>query len=277
MARRRKKVAERRDSSVWGKFFPFILGFAILGAVGLFMYQTHQSPTNPKTFCPQSEEGLGITALVIDVSDKLTKSQTARLENELENISNVSAERPSAFLEKGEKMLVYFVKPEGQDFHPVFDLCHPGDIANRTWDEKATEGEFFAQRKWQKFKGEMMSDIAKEISNSSGADTSPIIETLQYVRDKHFPPSDLMDAATNYRIVLWSDMLQHSKETSHFQTLGDSKAVLKRKPLNLDGVDVWIFYLVSEKYSDYQTGEHMTWWREIFSLSQARLKQIKPL
>ena len=277
MARTKKRSSETSKPIRAMKFIFFILSFAAIGAVGFFMYQTYQSPTDPKTFCPQNEKGLGITALIIDVSDKLTKSQAARLENELENISNVSTERPSAFLEKGERMLVYFVEPEGQDFHSVFDLCHPGDIANRTWDEAATEGKFFAQKKWQKFKSGMMSDITKEIDNSTEADTSPIIETIQYVRDKHFPPSDLMDGTTNYRIVLWSDMLQNSKETSHFQTLGDSKAVLKRKPLSLDGIDVWIFYLVSEKYSDYQTGEHMTWWREIFSLSQARLKQIKPL
>lgn len=277
MARTRKRTGEKDKSSAWGNSLPFIVSFAILGVVVFFMYQTYQSPVDPKTFCPQSEKGLGVTALIIDVSDKLTKSQGARLENELENISNVSEERPSAFLEKGERMLVYFVKPEGQDFHSVFDLCHPGDIANRTWDEKATEGEFFAQRKWQKFKSGMVSEITKEIDNSTEVDTSPIIETIQYVRDKHFPPSDLMDRTTNYRIVLWSDMLQHSKETSHFQNLGDSKAVLKRNPMNLDGIDVWIFYLISEKYSDYQTGEHMTWWREIFSLSQARLKAIRPL
>ena len=276
MARTRRIGGETGKSSVWGNSLPFILGFAILGAVGFFIISTQQPPTDAK-FCPQNEKGLGMTAFIIDVSDKLTGSQTARLENELENISNVSVERPSAFLEKGEKMLIYFVKPEGQDIHPVFDLCHPGDVANRTWDEKATEGKFFAQRKWQKFKSGMMSDITKEIGDSSGADTSPIIETIQYVRDKNFPPSDLIDGTTNYRIVLWSDMLQHSKEASHFHPLGDSKAVLKRKPMNLDGIEVWVFYLVSEKYSDYQTSEHITWWREVFSLSQARLKAIKPL
>ena len=276
MPRTRKRVDETEKSSVWGSYFPYILGLAILGTAGFFVISTQQPPTDSK-FCPENEKGLGITAFIVDVSDKLTNSQTARLENELENISNVSSERPSAFLEKGEKMLVYFVKSEGQDLHPVFDLCHPGDVANRTWDQKATEGKFFAQKKWEKFKHDMMSDITREIDNSTGANTSPIIETIQYIRDKNFPPPDLMDKTTNYRIVLWSDMLQHSKEASHFRGLGDSKTVLKRKPLRLDGVDVWVFYLVSEKYSDYQTGEHMTWWREIFSLSQARLKAIRPL
>ena len=56
----------------------------------------------------------GVTALLIDVSDKLTNSQAARLQNELKNISSLSAKRPSPFLKKGDKLLVYFVEPEGQ-------------------------------------------------------------------------------------------------------------------------------------------------------------------
>ena len=274
---RRNRYSEASKSSVWSGSFPFVLGFAILGAVGFFVISTQQPPINPKTFCPKNEKGLGITAFIIDVSDKLTNSQMVRLENELQHISDVSAERPSAFLEKGEKMLVYFVKPEGQTLHPVFELCHPGDVNNRAWHEKAREGEVFAQKKWQKFKSEMISGITKEIDNSTEANTSPIMEVIQYVRDKNFPPSDLMDETSNYRIVLWSDMLQNSKEISHFHTLGDTEDVSKRKPLKLDGIEVFVFYLISEKYSNYQTGKHMAWWREIFSLSQARLKQIKRL
>ena len=41
-----------------------------------------------------------VTVLLIDVSDKLSNSQKARLDNELLNISNTSSNRTEAFLAK---------------------------------------------------------------------------------------------------------------------------------------------------------------------------------
>ena len=100
---------------------------------------------------------------MIDVSDKITNSQVARLENELKHISTISKKQSSSFLEKGEKLLVYFVEPEGQVPSLVFSMCHPGDIANRSVADELSEGAIFAQKKWQKFTSDIMTSIENKI------------------------------------------------------------------------------------------------------------------
>ena len=266
----------KKKKNSLGSFTPFAVGGVILAAIIAYV-AIQPPPTDPHTFCPQNTKDLGITAFVIDVSDKLTSSQAARLENELRNISAHSAERQSAFLKKGEKLLIYFVESEGQSPSMEFEMCHPGNIADRTWEDELSEGAIFAQKKWKKFTDEIMFSIDVKIGASTGTATSPIIETIQYIRAKKFPPPDLMDKKINYRIVLWSDLLQNSSEGNHFKDLGDFKAVLRRKPLELSGVDLFVFQLMSEKYSKHQTDEHVAWWRRVFATAKAELNAWEKL
>ncbi len=265
-----QRSSRRKGKSTIGNFIPFVIGGLVL--VAIFGYVAIQpTPTDPRTFCPQDTTNMGITALVIDVSDKLTNSQAAKLENELINISNISAERPTPFLKKGEKLLVYFVEPEGQVPSMVFSMCHPGDIANRTLTDELSEGAIYAQKKWNKFTNDIMTTIDTKISGSNEIATSPIIETVQFIRAKSFPPPDLMNAATNYRLIIWSDLLQNSAEGDHFKALGDYKLFLKRNPIELSGIELSVFQLISKKYVEHQTKEHVVWWRRVFATSKVDL------
>ena len=263
--------SRQRGKSLIRRWIPFVFGGFIL--IAIFVYILGQPPSiDPHTFCPQDTKNIGVTVLLIDISDKLTDSQAVRLKNELENISNVSAERPSAFLKKGDKMLVYFVEPEGQIPSMVFSMCHPGDIENRTQRDKLSEGVIFARKKWNEFTDDISASIDDKISSSTGIATSPLIETIQFIREKSFPPPDLMNKITNYRLVVWSDFLQNSAEGNHFETLGDYEVALKRNPIKLRGIELYVFQLVSKNYVRYQTNEHVVWWRKLFAKANATLK-----
>ena len=155
MSRRRpslQKKSKKNEKSSLGRLLPFTLGGIILAAIAGYML-VKPPQMDPKTFCPQGIKDMGKTALLIDVSDKLTDNQAARLHNELINISNVATDRPSPFLQKGEMLLVYFVEPEGQVTSLVFSMCHPGDVQNRTATEKASEARFFAEKKMEEIYG----------------------------------------------------------------------------------------------------------------------------
>ena len=249
---------------------PFAVACVLL--VVVVTYVSIQPPlANPVTFCPQDNKDLGITALVIDVSDKLTNGQEAGLKNELKSISDISTGKRSRFLKKGEKLLVYFVEPEGRDPSIVFEMCHPGDIANRTWEEGLSEGRVLAEKKWRKFTEQITFNIDTKIKGSTELATSPIIETMQYVRNKSFPSSRVINGATNYRIILWSDLLQNSSKENHYKNLGDIETILKRKPTDLNEIQLFVFQLASDKYSGYQTTEHTVWWRNFFLAAGADL------
>ena len=274
MSKRRstaRRTSSRREGSLFGNALLFGAGGILLAAV--FGYMLMQPPaTNPKTFCPQDETKMGMTALLIDVSDKLNYSQLARLENELKNISTISNEQNSPFLKKGDKLLVYFVEPEGQKPSLVFSMCHPGDIANRSVADELSEGAIFAQKKWDKFKKDIMASIEDKIDASSELSTSPIIEAMQFIRSENFPPPQLIGGVSNYKMIVWSDLLQNSSEDNHFGTLSDFKETLRRNPIDLTGVEISIFQIVSKKYNKYQTNEHAAWWRKLFSKSNADMR-----
>ena len=265
------RYSRQKEKISLSDLVPFLATAGVLLLV-IIIYVTIRPPSaDSLTFCPTNTKDLGITVLVIDVSDKLTSGQEAGLKNELKSISNLSADDRSTFLKKGEKLLVYFIEPEKQNPSIVFEMCHPGNIADRTWEAELSEGEIFARKKWQKFTEDIISSIDTKIKNSTELPTSPIIETVQYVRNKSFPSSRLINGAVNYRIILWSDLLQNSSEENHYKTLGNIESILKRKPINLDQIQFFVFQLASDKYSKYQTREHVTWWRDFFLAAEADL------
>jgi len=71
------------------------------------------------------------------------------------------------------------------------------------------------------------------------------------------------------RLVLYSDLLQHSNALSHYQTSYPDApdmartAGLRSIATRLDGVDVAIFRLERDQYSRWQTGHHFHWWKDL--------------
>ena len=81
--------------------FPWLLGSFLIGGIIVFML-IKPPEVDSKTFCNKKENIPGVTVILIDVSDKLSFSQKARLDNELKSISKTSAKRTNAILNKGE-------------------------------------------------------------------------------------------------------------------------------------------------------------------------------
>ena len=163
MSKRREHNRRKRSSNFsFSNIVPWFFGsLLIAGIVGYMIIRP--SAVNEKTFCNDKGNIPGVTVLLIDVSDKLSNSQKARLNNELINISNTSSNRTEAILNKGEKLVVYFVEEEGIKPSLAFSMCHPGDISKRNLLEKFSEGESFAKKKWEKFSKDTSTEINNKI------------------------------------------------------------------------------------------------------------------
>ena len=277
MSKRRDSNKRKRGSNFsFSSIVPWLFGsLLIAGIVGYMIIRP--SAVNQKTFCDDKGNIPGVTVLLIDVSDKLSNSQKARLNNELINISNTSSNRNKAILNKGEKLVVYFVEQDGIKPNLAFSMCHPGDISKRNLLEKISEGESFAKKKWEKFSKDTTREINNKISQTSAISTSPIIKTIQFIRSKEFPPPSLINEDLNYNIIIWSDMIQNSEISNHFKEMNDYKKVLRENPLILNGIKISVFQLMSKKYIKYQTNNQLMWWRKIFASSKAYLKLWEPL
>ena len=171
---------------------------------------------------------------------------------------------------KGEKLIVYSLT-EGDIPEVVFDLCHPGDISDRENYEGLYEGEIFAQKRWIKFSKGISEKVMPLIENESQLQKSRILESIKFIKEKHFSHIKSNDSK-NHKLVIWSDMLQNGDKVSHFNGLEDVKSVEEKYPFRLNGVDIFLFYLKSEKYSELQTTEHQHWWIDFFRLTEGNLK-----
>jgi hypothetical protein len=279
MSKRRvpaQKSRVRRKKSSMSSYLPIFGGLLALAVLGAFMF-TRPPPVDPSTFCTKDTSSIGMTALLIDVSDELSSAQGARLQKEIEAISSTSEERQSAFLKKGDKLVVYFVEAQGQVPSMVFSMCHPGDVENRSLSDSLSEGAIIANKKWQKFKSDTLVTIEQKIDSSSNLDTSPLIEAIQYIRSKDFPPPAVIDRANDYQFVIWSDMIQNSDQSNHFAELGSYKTVLKNNPIDLKGIGLSVFQLRSKRYSKFQTNEHVAWWRKFIAYANGELNGWDPI
>ena len=151
-------------------------------------------------------------------------------------------------------------------------MCNPGQLSDRTRIESLSEGGKFAAHRWNNFSKKINEKIENKLKYTTDLSSSPIIETIQYVRAKGFPPTDLMDKNSNYRIFLWSDLLQNSSLENHFISQEKNtdinnivKDIQRRKPLVANNIKFYIYQFVSDKYSNYQNKFHNKWWKVYFS------------
>ena len=168
--------------------------------------------------------------------------RSSALDNELRYLSDTSADRPNPFLSKGELFVVYFLETEDKPPELLFSMCHPGALADRSVVEKLSQGEMFARKQWEEFQQNTLERIDQRIASSQNAATSPIYETLQYIRAEEFPPPTLVSGDDDYSLLIWSDMIQNSSKENHFLEISQPEAFFKSNPLQMKGINVELMF-----------------------------------
>lgn len=261
---------------------PVVVLCVLVVVVGAVVYELNRGvdKTDPTTFCPQTGAH-SQTVVIIDTSDPLSPIQIVALKrfaealikppDENENVTDNSDSR--IYVPKGHYLAAYELADESGQPNQLFGQCNPGDPKERDWREKLTEGETYAVLKWYKF-AQSLANAFSEVDKV--APTSPIIETIQYVRRSHFP--SVAELKTSGKragtIFIISDMLQNSPKLTHFgKTFPPVDSISRIYALDLSGIDCEIRYLKSDKYTVFQQGpRHITWWRRFFAQTGCRVK-----
>jgi len=272
MAKNRTRQSRRGGSGFNQGYLLWGLGLLILIGIFVFMFLQPEK-TNLSDFCPKSGEK-GKIVLLLDISDPLNMSQKAKLKKELDGISKRSSLRPFPLLNKGEKLLIYITQEDGKEPKKLFSMCSPGDIENKKVIDKMSEGKIISLKKWENFQNKALNEIKKKLSNIGSLKTSPIIESLSFVRAQEFNSPELLEDSTNNKIIIISDFIQNSKLTSQFKGLKNVQEVNKNYPVSLQNISVRMLVLVSNKYSKFQSPEHQSWWRKYFAITGGDLERI---
>lgn len=220
-----------------------VIGFAVM-AVGIFVWKELTRPNIGEDNCLYEDRGLrrradaDQTIVVVDQSEELSashKRQVKELLVELLADDKLLPERSVVFLYVFGKN--DFQGKSGQDLAPMVRLCRPPSSGNEVYENK---------RKLERtFRDRFVSPLYQAIDQSLGValgERSPILEMLQYLsRTQDIKES--VGKKFSKRLVLVSDLLQHSETLSHYK--GDTYEDFLRSELkaNMSGWTVRVLYL----------------------------------
>lgn len=264
----------------------YIGGIAVLAVIFGAVAFLQKEDIDGKTGCPKSGPK-STTVVVIDTSDPLSLAQQKGFRKFVETLVTppkpdevVTANSDSAnYVAKGHLLVAYkIMTDERAEPELLFRRCNPGNPNDRTIKDSLTEGKILSILKWDEFQKKLLDAFPMAMLEQT-APTSPIIETLKYVRITEFPsPAQLKSSGQNAgSVFIISDMLQNSDKLSHFGDLPPTADVPSQFALDLTGIDIGIRYLKVDRYAhlQYGTRPHIKWWREFFAIAGAPLN--KPL
>lgn len=243
---------------IWG------FGILILMAFFTIMLVYKPVPLDKATQCAESPPKH--LAVLIDLSDPLNPSQLESLKKRFDLIMHGGISKQGMTLSKGDKLSVYYMTSSNIPKR-VFQACSSGTLDEAN---SLVEGSALIKEKWRLFNSNIENEIEFHAANPASLSSSPIIESLGYIRSKEFPPSGHSYQKNQKReLIVISDFLQNSSLLSHYDSKPwlSAAAVNKKFPVQLRGIDSNILFVVSPIHRNLQDKKLKFWWREYFNVS----------
>ncbi len=224
---------EQRSRSAW-----IVIALVVLAVGGLatlyLNVKSKQRALDDVTLCPPDPDSL--TVLLVDVTDPLNLPQRQDFLNQLDRLRN-------SIPRHGKLSVVKVDATSSRLLTPVIERCNPGtaaDLDDYTGNPKAL------QEKWEKGFRDPLNRAFSELSAASGADRSPVFESVQSIALTEFQTAQAQGKPR--RLVLASDLLQNTDRMSFYGGLPTPEAVIGSDAFrafrtDLSGVSVEIWML----------------------------------
>ena len=243
---------------------------AIVTTLGYFWCdrQKQQQAFDTATLCPIDGSPAYI-AVVFDKTDAYNIVQQRFLKRYFSDFK--------AKLTPGTRIALYVIDDRNRKvIAPDFVVCAPrtGNDANALYENPK-----LIKRRWQERFEKPLDQAIEGFMESSEADYSPIMEILQVVSLSAFPVES--DDATK-KIIIVSDMLQHTPEWSHYRGQMDFAALertayFQRIRTDLKGAEVQILYVRRDGMEKLQTKRHAFFWADFIGAIGGRLTLIEKI
>lgn len=252
-----------------------LLGFILLGGAS-WMIGAAWSPPLDDEMCPEGQEAGSEVVVILDVTDPWSELQREVLLTEFDRMRQT--------LSRFAKVHLFVVTEDEEELpNAVLSLCNPGGVED--FDAVPLVGRLgawlFANPelldRWQADFHTALDQVIDRVAESSPGARSPIAETIWSAGARVFEASN----AEEKRIVLFSDMLQHSEAYSHYRSAvwerEDAANLARRAPAGLlRGVSVELL-LVERGLDGPGTGPgRLTeFWEEWLSVQGATLIRVR--
>lgn len=232
MSRRRRRKPGSTHAR-WRSAGPvaFIAITLVLIIGGLFSIKYLESPSiDERTLCPEETGPVAGLVILLDLTDPIGPTQRARLRGILDRA--IADATPDTLIAVGTV---------GSDADSTFARCKPleGSRANELYQNPR----LVEERYREEFQSPLY-DMLEEMLAAKVAPQSPIMESLQSVL---VAAPGFLDARYHRRVVIVSDLLQHSTAFSFYRggtwRTFERSADFHRLAGNLHGMDVEIHRL----------------------------------
>ncbi len=274
MPRRRPRRSRGRRGGGW----QMIGGIVLLGAVilvlafGFYLLIVTQEghvALEPESYCPKAGPQV-VTVVIIDTTDALNLVQRTDLMNEIKKLI--------ADVPRFGGLEIYAVGPvEEEPPQPVFRKCNPGraaEISEWRGNPKMVE------RDWREGFREPLEKVLVRMLAPAGADSSPILESIQWVTINALTAPGRSEIPR--RLVVVSDLLQHTAGLSHYRGVMEFATFAKtpyyrRVRAPLEGVMIDLLIIRRDTRGEVQGPALIRFWRDYFDAQGARGLRIVDL
>lgn len=201
--------------------------------------------------CPVSG-ATGMTAVIIDATDPISEITLTNLRNEFRReISQIS---------KGQYLRIASLTGTPWELPTMFDGCNPGDGQEvDIWTNNPQR----RQERWEEAFGTPLEQLPESFGTVQTASQSPIMAAIQKMRNDLFD-SDIAADNVSKRIIIVSDMIEHTDLYSQYRTGPDFEAYLhsdghRTYRTDLSGIEVTILY-VDRASRNFGSAPHMEFW-----------------
>lgn len=232
----RQSAASRRTAKEtrvgWLKIGGVFAAVALIAVAFVLVSRSNRSLDD--NLCPARPES--ITVLLVDVTDPMTVAQRQDFQNQLTKLRNSIPRYGKLIVAKVDSTSSTLLKP-------VIVRCNPGiaeDENEWTGNPKAVE-----KLRREGFE-EPLSDVFSRLSVASGADRSPVFESVQSVALTELLTPDVVDLPR--RLILASDLLQNTDTISFYKGLPSPDELIASPPFrrvrsDLRDVDIEVWML----------------------------------
>jgi len=247
------------------------VSIAVIGSFLFFGLTGEKRELDKTTNCPVKGPQ-SYTAVIIDTTDSVNAIQKIAIRNAFSQIKSG--------IPRNGALAVYAAGFKGDLSRPETVLCNPGHAGEI---DPLIEGQRIAEKMWREGFEKPLESVLEKMLSLGDANNTPLLEAVQSVSVQSFGP--LKAAGRDdvpKKLIIFSDMLQHSDHLSLYGGVPDAKKFMKTEAYrrirsDLRGVEVTIHLVRRETKKPIQGTTLIKFWEELINGEGGRLVHFNPL
>lgn len=259
-----KRQRRQRIKNIWGiVIILLVITLIVLSIGGGWYLQQYLITLNNETLCP-IDGPHALTVILIDQTDSLNIIQQQAIRVRLKEIQMQTPRYGG--------IMLFLIGDTNRDLlRPIEYICNPGAVTDAS---PLYQNIHIIEQRWQIF-AKRLEQIFNNFIQITAKTHSPIIENIQSIALTNFVTTKLNIPK---RLILVSDLLQHSQELSFYQRIPNfshiNSELFHKLHSPLTGVEIEILYLRRSTKQAIQSKDLIKFWQQYLESNGGSLTRV---